>query len=97
MQEELNNYSILNNYNEIKILERKKNDFIALKEKLENYFSFNIPEYIVDDILENEDYNHFCLMINLAVVNNRISNKNGEILKIGIKELYNIKGKYDKF
>ncbi len=97
MQEELNNYSILNNYNEIKMLERKKNDFIVLKEKLENYFSFNIPEYIVDDILKNEDYNHFCLMINLAVVNNRISNKNGEILKIGIKKLYNIKGKYDKF
>lgn len=36
-------------------------------------------------------------MVNMSVVNNGLSNENGETLKLGISELYNIKNIYDKF
>lgn len=66
-----------------KIEIRKK--FEELKEKLEGYFNFEITDYIVSAILDCETYNHVCLMINLAVVNNRISLENSIILKDELK------------
>ena len=68
-----------------------------LKEKLEEHFNFEITDYIIDDILDYETYRHTCLMINLAVISNRISIENGEILKAGLKIIFKIKNKYDRF
>lgn len=69
----------------IKKIEIRNKEIEELKEKLESYFNFEIADYIVSDILECENYNHVCLMINLAVVNNRISLEDSIILKNGLK------------
>lgn len=81
----------------IKEIEIWNKEFEELKEKLENYFKFEIANYIVSDILECETYNHVCLMINLAVVNNRISLEDSIILKNGLKKLFRINSSFDKF
>ena len=65
---------------EIKKNEIWKKEFDELKGKLESYFKFSIVDYIVSDILDCETYDHICLMINLAVTNNRISMKNSKII-----------------
>ena len=65
----------------IKRIEIRKKEYKALKEKLEEHFNFEIVDYIIYDILDYETYHHTCLMINLAIINNRISIENGEILK----------------
>ena len=94
------NYTISdveNNVEKIKEIEIWNKEFEELKEKLENYFNFEIADYIVSDILECETYNHVCLMINLAVVNNRISLENGTTLKNGLKKLFKINNMFDKF
>ena len=81
----------------IKEIEIWNKEFEELKEKLENYFKFEIANYIVSDILECETYNHVCLMINLAIANNRISLENGITLKSGLKKLFKINNMFDKF
>ena len=81
----------------IKKIEIRNKEIEELKEKLESYFNFEIADYIVSDILECETYNHVCLMINLAVVNNRISLENSITLKIGLKKLFKINNMFDKF
>ena len=81
---------------EIKIMEIKIREFKELKERLENYFNFKIVDYIVSDILDCETYNHVCLMINLAVVSNRISSENSITLKNGLKKLFQINNIFDK-
>lgn len=81
----------------IKEIEIWNKEFEELKEKLENYFKFEIANYIVSDILECETYNHVCLMINLAVVNNRISLENGTTLKSELKKIFKINNMFDKF
>ena len=55
----------------IKKIEVRKKEYRLLKEKLEEHFNFEITDYIIDDILDYETYRHTCLMINLAVINNR--------------------------
>ena len=81
----------------IKRLEIRRKEFKILKEKLEKHFNFEITEYIIDDILDYETYHHTCLMINLAVVNNRMSIVDGETLKAELKILFKIKNKDDRF
>lgn len=81
----------------IKRIEVRKKEYRLLKEKLEKHFKFEITDYIIDDILDYETYYHTCLMINLAIINNRISIDNGEILKAGLKIIFKIKNKYDRF
>ena len=71
-------------------------EFEILKRELENHFDFEIVDYIISDILEGENYNHVCLMINLAVLNNRISVENGNILKNKLKETFEINSIYDR-
>ena len=78
-------------------LERYNKEVQLLKSKLEQHFEFEIPTYIILDIVEHEDYEHFCLMINLAVVNNRLSEEQGQILANEVKQMYNIQSVYDKF
>lgn len=80
-----------------KKIEIRNREFKDLKEKLETYFKFEITDYIISDILDCENYNHVCLMINLAVINNRISLENGVILKNELKQLFQINDIFDKF
>ena len=81
----------------IKRLEIRRKEFKILKEKLEKHFNFEITEYIIYDILDYETYYHTCLMINLAVINNRLSAENGEKLKLELKNLFKINNIYDRF
>lgn len=77
-------------------LDKQKKEIELLKETLEKHFKFEIPNYIILDIIENEYYHHFCLMVNLAVVNERLSEQNGETLKQEIKKLFEINSDYDR-
>ena len=83
--------------NVVKKIEIRNKELKELKEKLENYFKFEITDYIISDILDCENYNHICLMINLAVINNKISLENSITLKKGLKELFKITNIFDKF
>ena len=100
MEKFLKNYTI-NDVSEvvekIKKIEIRKKEFEEFKGKLEKYFKFVIVDYIVSDILDCETYNHVCLMINLAVVSNRISSENSITLKNGLKKLFQINNIFDKF
>ena len=100
MEKFLKNYTI-NDVSEvvekIKKIEIRKKEFEEFKGKLDKYFKFEIVDYIVSDILDCETYNHVCLMINLAVVSNRISSENSITLKNGLKKLFQINNIFDKF
>jgi len=100
MEKFLESYTISNEskiIEEVKRIKIKKREFEELKEKLEKYFNFEITDYIVSDILDCETYNHVCLMINLAVINNRISIENSITLKNELKKLFKINDIFDKF
>lgn len=100
MEKFLESYTISNEskiIEEVKRIKIKKREFEELKEKLEKYFNFEITDYIVSDILDCETYNHVCLMINLAVINNRISIENSITFKNELKKLFKINDIFDKF
>ena len=63
---------------------------------LKNYTINDVSE-VVEKIKKIETYNHVCLMINLAVVSNRISSENSITLKNGLKKLFQINNIFDKF
>lgn len=67
-----------------------------VKEKIGKLFLFEVPEYILLDIVEEEDYQHFCLMVNLAKMNDRLTEEQADELKTRIKDILNIKSCYDK-
>ena len=99
MQEVLSNYSKTKTEEmeqDIIKLQKQKKKIELLKDELDRYFKFDVPVDLIVDIAENEDYNHFCLMINLAVKNNRLKESEGDKLKQGIKEICNIKNNYDE-
>lgn len=77
-------------------IERRIKEINLIKDNLEEKFGFKIESYIIDDIVSNEDYHHFSLMVDLAVENNRLTKQNGQTLKQGIKELFEIDGDYDR-
>ena len=65
-------------------IELKRNEihrFNRLKEKLEMECHFEIPNYIIDEIINGNNYENLCSLLWLAVENNRISKKNANILK----------------
>ena len=78
---------------EADVIKKHSQDF---KQKLKEHFNFEIEKYLILDIVENETYHHFCSLVNLAVVNDRLSVENREILKEGIKEIFKITGDYDR-
>lgn len=51
-----------------------------LKEKIQMKYGFEIPNYVLDEIISGRPSNLYCL-INLAVINKRLSKKNAEILQ----------------
>ena len=93
MEKYCRNYTDTDISDIVKKIEIRNREFKELKEKLENYFKFEITHYIISDILDCENYNHVCLMINLAVINNRITLENSMILKNELKKLFKAKYK----
>ena len=94
-----NTKNIMKNFSEIHSLEEIENELKLIKKlrnQIQQHFNFEIVDYILDDIIEGAYFHHICLMINMAKVNNRISEKNGEILKKGLKQIYNVKNNYDR-
>lgn len=77
-------------------LDTRRKEFRMLKEKLENEFNFEIVNYIIDDILDYETYHHVCLMVNLAIVNQRLSAEEGDKLKKGVKTLFKVENDFDR-
>ena len=69
-----------------KIMDRAK----ELKLLISKYFNFDIPEYILEDIIEENTYKQICLTINVAMFNQRITEENANILKLKLKELFKI-------
>lgn len=52
--------------------------------KIQSNFSFKLPNYIVDEIIDNEDSNDFSnlhYLINCAVINGRITENHGKMIK----------------
>ena len=100
MEKNLKNYTINNGsevMKKIKETEIRVRKFEELKMKLGSYFNFEIVDYIISDILDHETYNHVCLMINLAVINNRISLENSIFFKTELKKLFRINDVFDSF
>lgn len=78
-------------------LEKYIEEIQLLKSKLEHHFRLALLTYTILDIVEHENYQHFNLMINLAVVNSKLSKEQWQIIKNEIKKMYNIQSIYDKF
>lgn len=81
---------------EIQRIERRLKEIRLIKEILEQHFEFKIESYIIDDIVSNEDYNHFCLMVNMAVDNNKLTEEQGDTLKQGVKEMFEIDSEFNR-
>ncbi len=97
MEKYCRNYIAVDILDIVEKIKIRNREFKELKEKLEDYFKFEITDYIICDILDCENYNHVCLMINLAVINNRISLENSVILKNDLKKLFKVNNIFDKF
>ena len=74
-----------------KEIERRK----VLREKIQSNFDFEIPIYVLEDIIDEENFGHICSIINMATNNNRISEENSIELKEKLKEIYDISSIYD--
>ena len=99
MEKNLESYTTLSKkeIEELNIFVKKRNKEIKkLQKMLEGYFKFDIVDYIVTDIIDNEEFIHICSMIGLAKANNRITEENSQILVEGIKRIFRIKCNYDK-
>ena len=44
-------------------------------------YGFCIPDYIIDEIINNSDYPNLCALVNLAIVSKRLSQEQGNIIK----------------
>lgn len=73
--------SITNNQVTCILLENEIQRYKRLKGKLEFEYGFSIPDYIVDEIINNNDYENLCLLINLAIISKRLSKEQGNIIK----------------
>lgn len=67
--------------------------FLRLKEKIEMKYHFEIPDYIIDEMINGKHINNLICLINIAVMNNRISKKDAEILKKREYNKYILKSK----
>ena len=65
-------------------LQQKLSMWNEKAKKIQSNFDFCIPDYIIDEIIENEDSKNFVnlhYLINCALVNERISESNANLLK----------------
>ena len=63
------------------LLKKEIKRFKNLKEKIEYQYGFNIPNYIIDEIINNNNYDNLCSLVNLAVIQNRLTKEQGIIIK----------------
>ena len=71
-------------YYELNTLQHKISEWNEKSLKIQSQFDFVLPNYIIDEIIENEvkkDYLNLHYLINCAVINGRITEKNGKLLK----------------
>lgn len=57
-------------------------------EKIQRKYTFEIPDYVLHEIVEKEERNNndnIITLINLAIINNKISLENSKVLKKDIK------------
>lgn len=66
------------------------------KEYLDNFFGFDVPDYVVMALMEDKSYSEFCLFVNASRINRRITEKEAEQIKYVIKELCHVNSEYDK-
>lgn len=69
---------------ELKELKNKVLEWNYMAIKIQSKFDFILPNYIIDEILKNEekkDYINLHYLVNCAVINGRISENNGKIIK----------------
>ena len=69
---------------ELTRMQNKINEWEQKSNELQEKFNFPLPDYIVDEILESEKNKNFVnlhYLINCAVINNRMTEKNAIILK----------------
>lgn len=79
---------------QIKEIEVKQAELKKLQDKISNWnqrakniqskFDFTLPNYIIDEILENErnkDYLNLYYLINCALINGKISNEEAKKIK----------------
>lgn len=75
-------------------LSNTKQNILNLKKQIETWnkkatiiqsqFDFIIPNYIIDEIISNEyskNYSNLHFLINVAVINNKLTKSDGNILK----------------
>lgn len=68
-------------------LDRLQNNISNWEQKaniIKSQFNFHLPDYIVDEIIQNEgskNYINLHYLINCALVNNKISESNANLLK----------------
>ena len=63
------------------LLENEIYRFRRLKEKIEIEYGFCIPDYTIDEIINNSDYPNLCALVNLAIVSKRLSQEQGNTIK----------------
>lgn len=96
VEKETNNENITDIVRKTRELQKQVEYYNAVKEKVQSYFDFEVPDYVALDIADEEYYEHFCLMVNLASMNNRITKENAEELKERVKKICNVENRYDR-
>lgn len=69
---------------------------IKIKKQMQENLDFKIPDYILDSIIDEQYYYDICLLINLAVINERFSKEQAQIIKNEIKKKCHINSVYDR-
>lgn len=73
---------------ELEILQKRISEWNRKASIIQSNFDFILPNYMIDEILNNEEkknYVNLHCLINCAVVNGRITESNGKLLK----QIYN--------
>lgn len=69
---------------ELKELQNEVSEWNHMAIKIQSKFDFVLPNYIIDEILKNtekKNYINLHYLVNCAVINGRISESNGKIIK----------------
>lgn len=69
---------------ELEKLQNRISEWNRKASEIQSKFNFILPNYIIDEIIENEDrkdYLNLHYLINCAVINGRISETDGNIIK----------------
>lgn len=77
-------FNTSNDYDELANIQQKLEIWNEKAKKIQNNFDFHIPDYIIDEIIQNETSKSFVnlhYLINCALVNNKISENNAKLLK----------------